>query len=119
MISHEDSLQLPEKILKKYGFTQLHNSKHVQSHRKEEYGYDPGYTHMLRVHDDQYFMYDINGFITYRRAIAKKRPGGGNRDALICIPKPIRTETDLKKLIFAISFSMDFQNRLSKAINRK
>lgn len=115
MIPHEDSLQLPEKILKKYGFTQLHNSKHVQSHRKEEYGYDPGYTHMLRVHDDQYFMYDINGFITYRRAIAKKRPGGGNRDALICIPKPIRTETDLKKLILAIQLVWEVR----KAINRK
>jgi hypothetical protein len=99
-------LPLPDDVLKKYGFK---NILKPCDRGKEEYGYDAGYTHRLRIHDIMYLMYDKNGFMTMMQLSERGSTGeaklgarGYRNDSYITIPKPVREEETLKQLLNAI-----------------
>jgi len=103
MVFTKNEFALPDEILKKHGFV---NYQHPENGGG---GYDPGYTHIRRIHDMQYLLYDRHGFITWKRVVErgasgerKKGPRGTDADAYIVIPNPMRTEIDLKKLLESI-----------------
>lgn len=51
-----------------------------------------------------YLYYDINGFMTLVQPSTKKGPAGGNNDAIITIPQPVRSIPRLKMLMFCMLF---------------
>lgn len=91
-----NELALESQIMERNGF------KKILWGRKEQ-GYDPGYTHSLRISEMQYLLYDRNGFMTIQRIRDKKGPAGYGTDNFITLPKPIRTDRDLKNLLKAIT----------------
>lgn len=89
----EENNCLSSDLLEKYGFRKLTLKKW-----DKDKGYNPGYTHSIRIHEFQWLRYDHNGYMTLYQTHEHKK----KIDTFV-LPKPIRKEVDLILLLNAIT----------------